>query len=99
MGRRKNPCARADGHTYGPLQPRVRRHESTDARRMGAGRPAACPLPASSTQIHLGPRNARGVKEIMEITARKGRIEDESADAILLLHCEGERRPAPAASL
>ncbi len=28
----------------------------------------------------------------MEITARKGRIEDESADAVLLIHCEGERR-------
>jgi leucyl aminopeptidase len=28
----------------------------------------------------------------MEITARKGRIEDEPADAVLLVHCEGERR-------
>ena len=27
----------------------------------------------------------------MDITARKGRIEDESADAVLLIHCEGER--------
>lgn len=34
----------------------------------------------------------------MDITARTGRIEDESADAILLLHCEGERRLAPEAS-
>ncbi len=28
----------------------------------------------------------------MEITARKGRIEDEPADAVLLIHCEGEPR-------
>ncbi len=34
----------------------------------------------------------------MEITARKGRIEDESADAVLLIHCEGERRLAPEAA-
>ncbi len=30
----------------------------------------------------------------MEITARTGRIEDEPADAVLLIHCEGERRLA-----
>ena len=34
----------------------------------------------------------------MDITARKGRIEDEAADAVLLIHCEGERRLAPAAA-
>jgi leucyl aminopeptidase len=34
----------------------------------------------------------------MDITARKGRIEDAPADAILLLHCEGERRLAPEAA-
>jgi len=34
----------------------------------------------------------------MDITARKGRIEDEPADAVLLIHCEGERRLAPAAA-
>jgi leucyl aminopeptidase len=34
----------------------------------------------------------------MDITARTGRIENESADAVLLLHCEGERRLAPEAA-
>ncbi|MEK6605712.1 MAG: M17 family peptidase N-terminal domain-containing protein, partial [Nitrospirota bacterium] len=34
----------------------------------------------------------------MDITARKSRIEDEPADAVLLIHCEGERRLAPAAA-
>ena len=34
----------------------------------------------------------------MDITARKGRIEDEPADAVLLIHCEGERQLAPAAA-
>ncbi|TAL11280.1 MAG: leucyl aminopeptidase [Nitrospirae bacterium] len=38
------------------------------------------------------------MKETMEITVRKGRIEDESADAVLLIHCEGERRLAPEAA-
>src|SRR6266849_3143615 len=94
MGGRNSPRTGADGPTCSAVQPRVRRHESTDARRMGVGRPAARPLPASTAQVYLGPRDARGVKEVMEITARKGRIEDESADAVLLIHCEGERRLA-----
>jgi len=34
----------------------------------------------------------------MEITAQKGRLEDASADAVLLIHCEGERRLAPEAA-
>ena len=34
----------------------------------------------------------------MEITVRKGRIEETPADAVLLFHCEGERRLAGAAA-
>src|SRR5437899_10867274 len=94
MGGRNSPRTGADGPAPGAVQPRVRRHASTDARRMGVGRPAARPLPVATAQVYLGPRDARGVKEAMDITARKGRIEDESVDAVLLIHCEGERRLA-----
>src|SRR5439155_21637984 len=72
----------------------------------GGGGRAARPRPGAIGQVDGGSREAGGVKErspvydgrMMDITVRGGRVEEEAADAVVVMHCEGEPRLTGGAS-